>query len=70
MAFDPASNEVYIVIRGDFEKVWKLSIDDATIETFTGFSESAKMEVGGDGIEVADLLGLSGVTTQEADMAE
>lgn len=37
MVFDPALNIVYICLSGNFSRIWKLSIDNSTIETFSGF---------------------------------
>ena len=70
MVFDPTTNEVYIVVDRDFSKVWKLSIDDGTIGTFIGFDKSAKMDIGEDGIEVPELLKLSGVVTHEPNVED
>jgi hypothetical protein len=39
MIFDPGSNEVYIALEGSFDRVWKISLENETIEIFEGFDE-------------------------------
>ncbi|MBN1875472.1 MAG: hypothetical protein JXA33_14675 [Anaerolineae bacterium] len=56
MVFDPEKGEVYIALKGDFGKIWKVSIVDGTIETFSGFSKARKMELGPAGVLASDLM--------------
>jgi len=56
MLFDPGNNSIYIVIRRDFNKIWKLSLDDETIETYSGFNNYSKFSIGSSGILASELL--------------
>ena len=33
MVFDPVNTEVYIALKGDFARIWKISMQDETIES-------------------------------------
>ena len=55
MVFDPEKGEVYIALKRDFSKIWKVSIADETIETFSGFGKARKMELDAAGVLVSDL---------------
>lgn len=55
MLFDPAENDVYIVLKRDFDRVWKLSIDDETIETYSGFNNASKLSIDAQGIYSSQL---------------
>jgi hypothetical protein len=39
LVFDPVAREVYVAIEGDFSKILRVSLDDATVETYTGYDE-------------------------------
>ena len=56
MVFDPEKDEVYIALKRDFGKIWKVSIENGTIETYLGFSKARKMELGPAGVLVSDLM--------------
>lgn len=45
--FDPGGRCVYLAINRDFGKVWKVSIQDETIETFKGFEVPLKLRLSG-----------------------
>ena len=53
--YDPLNRTVYICIDGDFNHVWKVSMDARTIETFSGFTEDQSMQLGDNGITVKEL---------------
>ena len=55
MVFDPERGQVYIALKRDFGKIWKVSITDETIETFSGFGQAKKMTLGASGILASDL---------------
>ena len=38
MIFDPEKREVYISLERDFRRIWKVSLEKQTIETYRGFS--------------------------------
>jgi hypothetical protein len=60
MVFDPERGEVYIVLKRDFGKIWKVSIENGTIETFSGFSKARKIELGPVGVLASDLMNTPG----------
>ena len=55
MVFDPEKREVYIALRRDFSRIWKVSIADGTIETFSGFGQSRTMPLDASGVLASDL---------------
>lgn len=57
MIFDPQNREVYIVVKRDFSRIWKLSIDNHLIETWRGFKTDLKIPIpiGENGIPASDL---------------
>ena len=42
MIFDPSEKEIFVAIAGDFNKIWKVSLKESSIETFSGFNTSIK----------------------------
>jgi hypothetical protein len=54
MIFDPGSNEVYIALEGNFDKVWGISLENETVETFRGFDEHITMDIG-EGVLASEL---------------
>lgn len=55
MVFNPERNEVFIALDKDFDRIWKVSIEDETIETYSGFKESVEMELSPSGVLASDL---------------
>jgi hypothetical protein len=55
MVFDPERGEIYIALRRDFSRVWKVSIADGTIETFSGFGKARKTDLDAAGVLASDL---------------
>jgi hypothetical protein len=60
--FDPENNEVYLILRQVFTRIWKVSIDNETIETHSGFNRFTRMPLGSSGLTSSDLITLSGAT--------
>jgi hypothetical protein len=55
MVFDPEKGQVYIALKRDFSKIWKVSIADDTIETFSGFGQTRKVTLDASGVLASDL---------------
>ena len=55
MIFLPKDNEIYFVIKRRFDKVWKISLDNNILETFSGFKNDIKMPLDSNGICASDL---------------
>jgi hypothetical protein len=55
MVFDPERGQVYIALKRDFSKIWRVSIPDGRIETFSGFGKARTMELGASGILASEL---------------
>lgn len=55
MIFDPIELNVYIVLFGKFDKIWKVSILHKTLETFEGFKKQYKLKLGPQGILSSEL---------------
>ena len=62
MVFDPLMDEVFIALKGDFTRIWKVSIEDEIIETHAGFGEAFQMPFGPSGVLASDLAGASAVS--------
>jgi hypothetical protein len=56
MVFDPARNEVLIALRRDFDRIWKVSLEDGTIETHRGSGRSWKAQLGPAGVTATKML--------------
>lgn len=56
---DPTNGEIYIAIRGEFETVWKVSLQEKTIENFRGIAKPIKLELGEEGISAQTLVDLA-----------
>lgn len=50
MVFDPAEKNVYISLDQDFNKLWKVSISDNTLETYKGFDKNVKINIPKNGV--------------------
>ncbi len=55
MIFDPLERIVYIGIDSDFQRIWRVSIDDGIIETWSGFVKGRSAPVRRNGITVSEL---------------
>ena len=59
--FDPINNEVYIALKRDFTKIWKVSIGNETIETYAGFNQYTQIPITAAGISSTELLNFTSV---------
>jgi hypothetical protein len=59
LVFAPERSEVYIALRQDFGKIWKVSLAAETIETYSGFSKVKRVSLGSDGVTASDLERMS-----------
>jgi hypothetical protein len=55
MVFDPEGGCVYIGIDSDFERIWKLSFETQTIETWHGFLKKRSVHVDGEGLTAMEM---------------
>jgi hypothetical protein len=55
MVFEPETNAVYIALKKDFGRIWKVSITEQTIETYSGFATTRKMKLNSGGVLASDL---------------
>jgi hypothetical protein len=55
MVFDPIGLYVYLVLFGNFKKMWRISIKENIIETYTGFKEPHRFKIGTKGILASEL---------------
>lgn len=55
MIFDPVDCEVFIALNGDFSKIWKASLNNETIETWKGFKNKTRINLG-NGVTAGELL--------------
>ena len=53
---DPANRLVYLAFTGDFGKIWRVSLDSKTVETYRGFYTAVSYPVGADGIPISQLI--------------
>lgn len=55
LVFDPNRLYVYIALFGIFEKTWRVSIFENTVESYTGFDKTYKFKIGTKGILASEL---------------
>ncbi len=55
LVFDPITREIYIVLERDFDHIWKVSLDNQTIETFRGFDKAVTLPMASEGVLGSDL---------------
>jgi hypothetical protein len=55
MVFDPERGEVFIALETDYDKIWKVSLTEGTIETYQGFAEHRQWVLDASGILATDL---------------
>jgi hypothetical protein len=58
IVFEPLKNEAYISLKIDFDKKWKISIIDKTIQSLDGFLNNNIIEFTNGEILVKDLIRL------------
>ncbi len=56
MVFKPKENTVYVALSRNFDKIWKIAIEEKTIETFQGFSKNIKLQIPNSGVLASDLI--------------
>ena len=57
MVFDPEKGEVFIALKRDFDQIWRVSLEDRTIEGYRGVRKGANMAL--------DTLGVKGSELEE-----
>jgi hypothetical protein len=55
MIFDPEKRQIYICLEGEFEKIWKVSLESRTIETYDGFGSFKRVPIPAEGISSSEL---------------
>ena len=55
MVFDPVNLNIYIVLFGNFSKIWKVSINEKIIQTHEGFDNHHEFKIGSKGILASEL---------------
>ena len=65
MICDPVNGDIYIVVQRDFEKVWKVSLAQKTIESYSGFAQPIKRNLDEQGITVQELIALANTPQAE-----
>ena len=56
LLFDPVKMEVYFCLKQNYTRVWKVSIKDGTIETYSGFPNTKTQKLGSSAITASQLL--------------
>ncbi|QUH28101.1 hypothetical protein [Vallitalea guaymasensis] len=56
MVINQESMDIFICIRRDFNKIWRLSLMDKTIETYRGFKRYKKVLIDQNGVTEIDLV--------------
>jgi hypothetical protein len=57
MVFDPIALEIYVALEGDFSRIYRVSVEDATVETHAGFDEHRSWKLGRFGVSTEVLAG-------------
>jgi hypothetical protein len=55
MIFNPDKNEIFIAVSGDFNKIWKVSLRESVIETYSGFNRSVKYPLDSNGLMALEI---------------
>jgi hypothetical protein len=55
MLFLPLKKEVYVMLKRNFDQIWRLSIPGGFIETYQGFGGHARMPLGSSSIRASEL---------------
>jgi hypothetical protein len=55
MVFDPERKEIYISLEANFDKIWKVSLENRTIETYRGFASFKRQPITATGMLATDL---------------
>lgn len=55
LVFAPERGEIYFALKRDFSKVWKVSLADETIETYSGFGRARRMNLDSAGVTASEL---------------
>jgi len=56
MVFDPEKMEIFIALNRQYDKIWKISLEDETIETYRGFPEFKETSLGSNGITESKMI--------------
>ncbi len=56
LVFNPEEGNIYLSVRRDFSKIWKIDLDEQTIETFKGFDENKLIDLDETGIIISETL--------------
>ena len=55
LVFDPIAREIYIVLERNFDHIWKVSLDNQTIQTYQGFDKAVTLPMASEGVLGSDL---------------
>ena len=55
LVLDPTGLYVYIALFGYFSKIWRISLAESMIESFSGFDAPHKLKIGPGGILASEL---------------
>lgn len=70
MMFNPESGDIYIALNRDFQKIWKISLENETIESLTGFEKPIEFKIEPRGILASELTNVGEDTTIISDKSE
>ncbi|MFH1196328.1 MAG: T9SS type A sorting domain-containing protein [bacterium] len=68
LVFDPANNDVYFVIKRDYQKIFKISLNENSLETYSGFDNYIKLNVDSDGVLSSDLITLTDIANENIEL--
>jgi len=64
--FDPLNLEIYVIVKRDFDRIWKVDLTNNYIETYYGFDFYKKIDIAADGILISELENIA--TSAESDL--
>lgn len=56
LVFDPDNTLVYVSLKGDFTKKWKIDMNEKTIETYSGYDGYSSYELSEEGVHMDELV--------------
>jgi len=70
MVFDPVAQEVYLVLDGQFERIWRASMREGVVEPWSGFATHPSVPLDDSGVLASSLEELGSSLTQHVRVTE
>jgi hypothetical protein len=58
--FDPIKLEIFIVLKRNFDKIWRIDLMKGSLETYSGFRNPVKLDLSSTEVVISDLERMNG----------